>query len=117
MLLFSSDLDMSSGIDSAQARKHSNYRPKSSKSGSSSGRPTTSEYDRALQQDIMEENVDVETGRFTAPQVNKSLTMAVTGGVVLFCLIFGIVIIVDSVHTIEEGNVGIYFVQGALDDS
>lgn len=34
----------------------------------------------------------------------------------MFLVLFTAVIIVDSVHTIEEGNVGIYFVQGALDD-
>lgn len=35
----------------------------------------------------------------------------------LFVVCISVAIIVDSVHTIEEGNVGIYFVQGALDDS
>ena len=34
----------------------------------------------------------------------------------MFILVFTAVLIVDSIHTIEEGNVGIYFVQGALDD-
>ncbi len=34
----------------------------------------------------------------------------------MFILIFGIILMVDSIHTIEEGNVGIYFVQGALDE-
>ncbi len=38
------------------------------------------------------------------------------GGTTLFILIFGIILMVDSIHTIEEGNVGIYFVQGALDE-
>ena len=36
------------------------------------------------------------------------------GGVSLFIVIFTIVIIVDSVHTINEGMVGIYFIHGAL---
>ena len=38
----------------------------------------------------------------------------VCGGVALFVLIFGIVLVVDSVHTINEGMVGIYFIHGAL---
>ena len=40
----------------------------------------------------------------------------ILGGVALFVIIFPIVIIVDSVHTINEGMVGIYFIHGALDD-
>ena len=32
----------------------------------------------------------------------------------LFSVVFTAIVIVDSLHTIEEGNVGIYFVQGAL---
>ena len=31
-----------------------------------------------------------------------------------FSVVFTAIVIVDSLHTIEEGNVGIYFVQGAL---
>jgi hypothetical protein len=38
----------------------------------------------------------------------------ICGGVALFIVIFSIVIIVDSVHTINEGMVGIYFIHGAL---
>ena len=45
------------------------------------------------------------------------LKLAIGGGIFLFVIVFSAVIIVDSVHTIEEGNVGIYFVQGALDDT
>ena len=45
------------------------------------------------------------------------LKLAIGGGIFLFVVVFSAVIIVDSVHTIEEGNVGIYFVQGALDDT
>ena len=89
-------------------------RPSSSKSRSS-GRPTTAEYDRALQQDIMEEgNVDLALANDHRAPVSTQVKCAITGGVVLFVLVFTAVIIVDSVHTIEEGNVGIYFVQGAL---
>ena len=91
----------------------SKKRPSSSKSRSS-GRPTTAEYDRALQQDIMEEgNVDTLANDHRAP-VSTQVKCAITGGVVLFVLVFTAVVIVDSIHTIEEGNVGIYFVQGAL---
>lgn len=38
------------------------------------------------------------------------------GFISLFIVVFVAVIINDSVHTIEEGTVGIYFVQGRLDD-
>jgi hypothetical protein len=38
----------------------------------------------------------------------------VCGGVALFVFVFTIVIVVDSVHTINEGMVGIYFIHGAL---
>ena len=40
----------------------------------------------------------------------------VCSGITLFILIFVVVICADSLHTIEEGNVGIYFVHGALDE-
>ena len=42
------------------------------------------------------------------------LKLMIGGGVSLFIVIFTIVIIVDSVHTINEGMVGIYFIHGAL---
>ena len=42
------------------------------------------------------------------------IKLAIGGGIFLFVIVLTAVIIVDSVHTIEEGNVGIYFVQGAL---
>ena len=83
----------------------------------------------------------METGENPRVQLNSLSTAkkcAVCGGFTLFVLVFCIIIIgknvnvfnlfnpfstglfsfttVDSVHTIEEGNVGIYFVQGALDD-
>ena len=32
----------------------------------------------------------------------------------IFSVVFTAIVIVDSLHTIDEGNVGIYFVQGAL---
>lgn len=39
------------------------------------------------------------------------------GGIaVLFGLIFISIMMADSLHTIEEGSVGLYFVQGALSD-
>ena len=40
--------------------------------------------------------------------------LAFTGGVSLFFIIFVAVLMADSLHTIDEGTVGIYFVQGAL---
>lgn len=40
--------------------------------------------------------------------------LAVVGGVSLFLVVFIGVVVADSVHTIDEGTVGIYFVQGAL---
>ena len=40
--------------------------------------------------------------------------LACCGGVSLFMVVFFAVIVADSVHTIDEGTVGIYFVQGAL---
>jgi hypothetical protein len=38
------------------------------------------------------------------------------GGCALFLIVFVSIIIVDSVHTINEGMVGIYFINGALHD-
>ena len=35
---------------------------------------------------------------------------------VVVVMIFVAVLMADSIHTIEEGTVGIYFVQGALDE-
>ena len=40
--------------------------------------------------------------------------LACGGAVVLFGLIFTSVMMADSLHTIDEGSVGLYFVQGAL---
>lgn len=48
---------------------------------------------------------------------SAKIKLAIGGGIFLFVIVLTAVIIVDSVHTIEEGNVGIYFVQGALDDT
>ena len=94
----------------------SKKRPSSSKR--SSGRPTTAEYDRALQQDIMEEgNADNMPDLRSGPQgPSTQVKCAISGGVVLFILVFSAVLMVDSIHTIEEGNVGVYFVQGALEN-
>lgn len=41
---------------------------------------------------------------------------ALCSGITLFILILVTVLMADSIHTIDEGTVGIYFVQGALDD-
>ena len=114
------DNDFIFSVTSAMSESGTNsnkkqYRPSSSKSRS---RPTTAEYDRALQQDIMEEgNVDNMNESRMGPQgPSTQVKCAIGGGIVLFVIVFTAVIIVDSIHTIEEGNVGIYFVQGALDD-
>ena len=107
------------------APEHSkkSYRPSSSTSQRppQSARPTTAEYDRALQEDIMEHQVDVENpnqARFGGHHsaTPKQLKIIIAGGIVLFVVAFTAVLMVDSIHTIDEGNVGIYFVQGALDD-
>merc|ERR1711971_1377932 len=45
---------------------------------------------------------------------SAKIKLAIGGGIFLFVIVLTAVLIVDSVHTIEEGNVGIYFVQGAL---
>lgn len=42
--------------------------------------------------------------------------LACGGAVVLFGLIFTSIMMADSLHTIDEGSVGLYFVQGALSD-
>lgn len=47
---------------------------------------------------------------------STSKKCAIGGGIVLFVVIFTAVIMADSIHTIDEGTVGIYFVQGALDN-
>ena len=41
---------------------------------------------------------------------------AIGGLVVLFLAIFAAAVVADSFHTIDEGSVGLYYVQGALDD-
>lgn len=115
------------------SNKQTTYRPSSAKSSSrsnssgrlnSASRPTTSEYNRANQQDIMEEgggevpNQQVMFGGAGGHSVSSAkIKLAIGGGIFLFVIVLTAVIIVDSVHTIEEGNVGIYFVQGALDDT
>lgn len=99
------------------------YRPGSGRSAGETIRPTTSEYDRAVEEGRFRARDDEEAPRESflssnrMPEWNEQSTgikCAICGGVALFVLILGIVIIVDSVHTIEEGNVGLYFVQGAL---
>ena len=40
--------------------------------------------------------------------------LACAGASVLFALIFTSLMMADALHTIEEGSVGLYFVQGAL---
>ena len=47
---------------------------------------------------------------------NGATKCAVGGGITAFFLIVCLAMIIDSIHTIEEGTVGIYFIQGALDD-
>ena len=71
------------------------------------------------------------TGPTPSPRVNRRHTMegplgGLCGGLhskiacaglgVLSALIFIAVVITDSLHTIEEGSVGLYFVQGALSE-
>lgn len=53
---------------------------------------------------------------------SKTKTYLIAGAITLFCLIFlviipTIIIVVNSRHTIKEGNVGVYFVNEALQDS
>ena len=43
---------------------------------------------------------------------SAKLKLGIGGGIFLFVVVLGAILIVDSIHTIEEGNVGIYFVQG-----
>jgi len=103
--------------------KSGTYRPSSSRSGrQNSARPTTSEYDRALQQDqdMEEGNPDPHPGggHHGGQQTPSTLfKLAIGGGIVLFLVVFTAIVLVDSLHTIDEGNVGIYFVQGALDET
>ena len=52
----------------------------------------------------------------TMPEGSTAIKALCCGGIVLFFLFFIIGIMVSSLHTIDEGNVGIYFVHGALDD-
>lgn len=98
--------------DQIEYSKKTAYRPGSAKSSRiASSRPTTADYDPAFQEETMEEGGESHVPRASRTQ----LKLATAGGIVLFVVIFSAVLIVDSVHTIEEGNVGIYFVQGALD--
>lgn len=95
-----------------------NYRPTSSNSArQTSARPTTSEYDRALQNenDMEEGNPDPPRYNHGQQQPSTMIKLAIGGGITLFLVVFTAIVLVDSLHTIEEGNVGIYFVQGALD--
>ena len=50
------------------------------------------------------------------PEVPVSTKLLVIAASVLAVLIFIISILVSSAHTIDEGNVGVYYVQGALSD-
>lgn len=103
-----------SAADDFEAHK-SQYRPSSSRP--SSARPTTAEYDRALEFDMEEQGaVGNVMGGPERPPMPPMFKIGIGGGIVAFLVLFTAVIIVDSIHTIEEGNVGIYFVQGALDD-
>lgn len=122
---FAMSADQAGGYSS---NKQTTYRPSSAKSSSrsnSAGRPTTSEYNRANQQDIMEEGggevPNQQVVMFGGPGGHSvssaKIKLAIGGGIFLFVIVLTAVIIADSVHTIEEGNVGIYFVQGALDDT
>ena len=43
--------------------------------------------------------------------------VATGGGIFAFLAILFVILLVSSIHTIEEGSVGIYFRQGALQDS
>lgn len=95
--------------DQIEYSKKTAYRPGSAKSSRiASSRPTTADYDPAFQEETMEEGGESHVPRASRTQ----LKLATAGGIVLFVVIFSAVLIVDSVHTIEEGNVGIYFVQG-----
>ena len=47
---------------------------------------------------------------------NPATKFAIGGGITAFILIVSLAMIIDSIHTIDEGTVGIYFIQGALDD-
>ena len=73
----------------------------------------------------------VPTGPTPSPRIGRRSTLdgplgsicgglhgklACTGVIILSVLIFTSVVIVDSIHTIEEGSIGLYFVQGALSD-
>lgn len=66
----------------------------------------------------MEEgNADNMSQLRSGPQgPSTQVKCAISGGIVLFILVFSAVLMVDSIHTIEEGNVGVYFVQGALEN-
>ena len=55
-------------------------------------------------------------GSWVAPCGELHKKLACGGLGVLTVFIFTSVLIVDSLHTIEEGSVGLYFVQGALQD-
>ena len=66
---------------------------------------------------MAEGNADNMSQLRSGPQgPSTQVKCAISGGVVLFILVFSAVLMVDSIHTIEEGNVGVYFVQGALEN-
>ena len=73
----------------------------------------------------------VPTGPTPSPRVGRRHTLDGSWGVAcgglqrkiacggllaLSVFIFTSVLVIDSLHTIEEGSVGLYFVQGALED-
>ena len=49
-------------------------------------------------------------------ECNQSTKLLISAAAILGVLILIISLIASSSHTIEEGNVGVYFVQGALSD-
>ena len=71
------------------------YRPSSSKARS---RPTTAEYDRALQEDIMEEGNADNNPRIGPQGPSTQVKCAIGGGVVLFVIVFTAVLIGQVSH-------------------
>ena len=65
---------------------------------------------------IENNRIDPENQVTKMPEVPISTKVLVIAAAVLSVLIFIVSILVSSAHTIDEGNVGVYYVQGALSD-
>jgi len=78
--------------------------------GKESQKPSSASHSRRLKQQSCNNAMP------QAMEGSTAIKCMCCGGTALFFLFLIVGIMVSSLHTIDEGNVGIYFVHGALDD-